>query len=226
MLLDCVSVAGDWPPLSNPQMILEWLWSSGGMKLTGKNRRAERKTRPSATLSITYPTRTVVGAGQVPPRYGTPPNQSLKFTTGCMHGLHVQVCYQQLDSWLQVCFMNRHVLSVLGDVSAEISAPWILHIEFRCEPQAVQSSLYCVRLSKLYFNIVLPSTTRSCSIKLLLPFHSLHMLITCSADCNPTIQSVPSKTGPTHLLSTNLHIREELYIWYKLKFGKWHSFKT
>jgi hypothetical protein len=40
-------------PLFIPQMIHEWIWSSGGMILTGENRRTRRKTCPSATLSTT-----------------------------------------------------------------------------------------------------------------------------------------------------------------------------
>jgi hypothetical protein len=51
--LDCVSVelrllTGT---LSIPQMIHEWIWSSGGMILTGENRRTRRKTCPSATVT-------------------------------------------------------------------------------------------------------------------------------------------------------------------------------
>jgi hypothetical protein len=50
---DCVSVelrplTG---PFSIPQMIHEWIWSSGGMILTGENRRTRRKTCPSVTLT-------------------------------------------------------------------------------------------------------------------------------------------------------------------------------
>jgi hypothetical protein len=43
-------------PLSIPQMIHEWIWSSGEMILTGENRRTRRKTCPSATLSTINPT--------------------------------------------------------------------------------------------------------------------------------------------------------------------------
>jgi hypothetical protein len=39
-------------------MIQQWIWSCGGMILTGENRRTRRKTCPSATLSNTNPTRT------------------------------------------------------------------------------------------------------------------------------------------------------------------------
>jgi hypothetical protein len=45
-------------PLSIPQMIHEWIWSSGGMILTGENRKNGRKTCPNATLSIINPTGT------------------------------------------------------------------------------------------------------------------------------------------------------------------------
>jgi hypothetical protein len=50
-------------PIVHPQMISlhEWIWSSGGMILTGENRRSRRKTCPSATLSTTNPTWTVLG---------------------------------------------------------------------------------------------------------------------------------------------------------------------
>jgi hypothetical protein len=50
-----------WPltgPLSVPQMIYEWIWSSGGMILTGENRRNRRKTCHSAALSTKNPTLT------------------------------------------------------------------------------------------------------------------------------------------------------------------------
>jgi hypothetical protein len=40
-------------PLSIPQMIYKWIWSIGGMILTGEHRRTRRKTCPSATLSTT-----------------------------------------------------------------------------------------------------------------------------------------------------------------------------
>jgi hypothetical protein len=43
-------------PLSIPQMTHEWIWSSGGMILTGENRRTRRKSCPGATLCITNPT--------------------------------------------------------------------------------------------------------------------------------------------------------------------------
>jgi hypothetical protein len=49
-------------PLSILHMIHEWIWSSGGMILTGENRRTRKKTCPSATLSTTNPTRTNLGA--------------------------------------------------------------------------------------------------------------------------------------------------------------------
>jgi hypothetical protein len=49
-------------PLSIPQMIHEWLWSSSGMILTGENRRTRRKTWSSASLSATNPKWTALGA--------------------------------------------------------------------------------------------------------------------------------------------------------------------
>jgi hypothetical protein len=39
----------------------EWIWSSGGMILIGENWRTQRNTCPSATLSTTNPTWTVLG---------------------------------------------------------------------------------------------------------------------------------------------------------------------
>jgi hypothetical protein len=44
-------------PLSIPQMIHEWIWSSGGMILTGENRRTWRKTCPSDTFPTANHTR-------------------------------------------------------------------------------------------------------------------------------------------------------------------------
>jgi hypothetical protein len=52
-------------PLSIPRMIHEWIWSSGGMILTGEKRRTRRKTCPSAILFTTNPTWTVLGATPV-----------------------------------------------------------------------------------------------------------------------------------------------------------------
>jgi hypothetical protein len=49
-------------PLSIPQTTHEWTWSSGGMILTGENRRTRRKTCTSATLSTTDPKWTALGA--------------------------------------------------------------------------------------------------------------------------------------------------------------------
>jgi hypothetical protein len=43
-------------PLSIPQIIYDRIWSSGGMILTGENRRTRRKTCPSTTLFTTNPT--------------------------------------------------------------------------------------------------------------------------------------------------------------------------
>jgi hypothetical protein len=48
-------------PLSTPQMIHGWIWSSNGMILTGKNRSSWRKTCPSAILSTINPTWTDLG---------------------------------------------------------------------------------------------------------------------------------------------------------------------
>jgi hypothetical protein len=48
-------------PLSIPQMIHEWIWSSGGMILTGENRRTGRKTCPSGTSYTTKTTWTALG---------------------------------------------------------------------------------------------------------------------------------------------------------------------
>ena len=39
----------------------EWVWSNGGMILTGRNWNARRKTSPGATLSTTHSTRTGLG---------------------------------------------------------------------------------------------------------------------------------------------------------------------
>jgi hypothetical protein len=52
-------------PLSISQMIQEWIWSSGGMILTGENRRTWRKSCPSATLSTTNRTWTDLGENSV-----------------------------------------------------------------------------------------------------------------------------------------------------------------
>jgi hypothetical protein len=49
-------------PLSNSQMIHEWIWSNGGMILTGENRSTRRKTYPTATLLTTRPTWADLGA--------------------------------------------------------------------------------------------------------------------------------------------------------------------
>jgi hypothetical protein len=49
-------------PLSIPQMIHEWFWSSGGMILTRENRRTQRKSCPIATLSTINHTWTSLGA--------------------------------------------------------------------------------------------------------------------------------------------------------------------
>jgi hypothetical protein len=49
-------------PLSIPQMIHEWMWSSDGKILTGENRRTRRKTCPSATSSTKNHKWTVLGA--------------------------------------------------------------------------------------------------------------------------------------------------------------------
>jgi hypothetical protein len=51
-------------PLSTPQMIQEWIWSSGEMILTEKNRSTGRKTCPSATLSTTNPASTALDSNQ------------------------------------------------------------------------------------------------------------------------------------------------------------------
>jgi hypothetical protein len=64
--------------LSSFQMIHEWIWSSGGMILTGENWRTWRKTFPSATLSTTNPTWTVLGVNpglqcEKPATYGMTP---------------------------------------------------------------------------------------------------------------------------------------------------------
>jgi hypothetical protein len=48
-------------PLGHPQIIHEWIWSSGGMILTGENRRTRRNSCPSATLSTTNTTWTYLG---------------------------------------------------------------------------------------------------------------------------------------------------------------------
>jgi hypothetical protein len=54
---DCLCGTGPLTgPLSIPQTIYEWIWSSGGIILTGENRRTRRETCPSATLSTTNPT--------------------------------------------------------------------------------------------------------------------------------------------------------------------------
>jgi hypothetical protein len=49
-------------PLSIPQMIHEWIWSSGGMTLSGENRRTRLKTCPITSLSTANPTWTDLGA--------------------------------------------------------------------------------------------------------------------------------------------------------------------
>jgi hypothetical protein len=60
---DCLCGTGPLTdPLSIPQMIHEWIWSSGGMILTGENRRTRRKTCPSVTLSTTNLTWAALGA--------------------------------------------------------------------------------------------------------------------------------------------------------------------
>jgi hypothetical protein len=51
-------------PLSISRMIHEWIWSNGGIILTGENRRTRRKTCPSATLSTTNPTWTDLGTNR------------------------------------------------------------------------------------------------------------------------------------------------------------------
>jgi hypothetical protein len=48
-------------PLSISQMFREWIWSNGGMILTGENWRTRRGTCPSATFP-TNPTWTALGA--------------------------------------------------------------------------------------------------------------------------------------------------------------------
>jgi hypothetical protein len=48
--------------LSTLEMIHDWIWSSSGMIMAGENRRTQRETCPSATLSTTNPTWTNVGA--------------------------------------------------------------------------------------------------------------------------------------------------------------------
>jgi hypothetical protein len=49
-------------PFPMPQMMHELIWSSGGMILTGENRRTRRETFPSATSSTTNPTWTTLGS--------------------------------------------------------------------------------------------------------------------------------------------------------------------
>jgi hypothetical protein len=49
-------------PLSVPQMKHDWIWSSGGIILTGENRRTPKETCPSDTLPTTNPTWTALGA--------------------------------------------------------------------------------------------------------------------------------------------------------------------
>jgi hypothetical protein len=67
-------------PLSIPQLIHQWIWSSGGMILTGENRRTRKKGCRGSTLCTTKPTLTDLGAnpglsGKKPtksrPSYGT-----------------------------------------------------------------------------------------------------------------------------------------------------------
>jgi hypothetical protein len=63
------------------------LESDGGMILTGENRRTERKTCPSATLSTTNPTWIVLGANS-DLRVGRPKTNHLSHGTALSPGIN------------------------------------------------------------------------------------------------------------------------------------------
>jgi hypothetical protein len=78
-------------PLPIPQTILEWMWSSGGMILTGKNRRTRRKIcLLQCHLSTTNPTFIALGAK---------PGLRLYYSTAFSCPLRKVYCNVNLHVW-------------------------------------------------------------------------------------------------------------------------------
>jgi hypothetical protein len=96
-----------WNWAANGPIVREWIWSSGGIILTGENRRTRRRTCPSATLCTTNSTWTVLSAN--PGLRGEKPatnRLSYAITRVCyLNALLCQAHYTRFYSGLFACWV-------------------------------------------------------------------------------------------------------------------------
>jgi hypothetical protein len=130
--LTCILVrlcpCGSWAsngPIAHPP-VHEWMWSSSGVTLTGKNRRTRRKTCPSITWSTTNPIRTALGAN--PDFCGAKPENNGRVTARPNVEYIIQYIYTHIY-WGPHCILTHAlVLNYLGAWNDKINLKHVIYV--------------------------------------------------------------------------------------------------